>query len=143
MSGLEVREAGPADRPALFAVRFAVFVDEQGVPAEEEIDHLDDVARHVVALRASEVVGTCRVFPHDGDLWTLGRMAVTRAARGLGVGMRMMREAERLAAAAGAVEMHLSAQTHAIGFYRRAGYRTRGGVYLDCDIPHVHMQRSL
>lgn len=140
---LVVREARPEDRDALFALRMAVFVHEQGVPAEEEIDHLDQVARHVVALRAGEMLGTCRVFPHDGDRWTLGRMAVSRAARGLGVGMLLMREAERLAAAAGAVEMHLSAQTHAIGFYRRAGYRTRGGVYPDCDIPHVHMQRSL
>lgn len=86
MSGARaaVREARPEDREALLALRTAVFVDEQGVPPEEEVDDLDAVARHLVALEAGAVVGTCRLLP-DAAAWTLGRMAVRRDRRRGGV----------------------------------------------------------
>lgn len=141
-SGAEVREARPGERRALLALRTAVFVGEQGVPPEEEVDDLDATARHLVALEAGAVVGTCRLLP-DGAGWTLGRMAVRRDRRRTGVGDALVRAAEDLARRNGARRMGLAAQMHAVGFYARHGYRSRGGVFLDAGIPHVRMERTL
>ncbi|MFN8122811.1 MAG: GNAT family N-acetyltransferase [Thermoleophilia bacterium] len=139
---LEVREARPAEMEPLLLLREEVFCAEQGVPLDEERDAYDATALHLVALASGELVGTCRLLAGDG-LWKLGRMAVRRAARGTGVGMALLAEAERCALARGARRLGFTAQTHAIGFYRRGGYRTLGGVFDDAGIPHVWMERPL
>lgn len=143
MTVLTVRRGGPGDRDTMMALRFAVFVDEQGVPAEEEIDALDDDALHLVAYDGADLVGTCRLLRGDGLTWTLGRMAVRADRRRGGVGRAIMDEAERQVRAQGGRALRLSAQMHAVGFYSRNGYRTRGGVYPDAGIPHVRMERTL
>jgi ElaA protein len=140
--GAAVREARAGEHGALLALRTAVFVHEQGVPPEEEVDDLDAAAHHLVALEAGAVVGTCRLLADDAA-WTLGRMAVRRDRRRTGVGDALVRAAEDLARRRGARRMGLSAQMHAVGFYARHGYRSRGGVFLDAGIPHVRMERTL
>ncbi len=142
MSGPEVRAALPPELESLLALREEVFCAEQGVPVEEERDAHDASALHLIALEDGAVVGTCRLIAGD-PVWKLGRMAVRRTARGRGVGLALLVEAERLAAARGAARLGFSAQTHAIGFYRRGGYRTNGGVFDDAGIPHVWMERPL
>jgi len=139
---LEVREALPAELEPLLLLREEVFCAEQGVPVDEERDAHDATAVHLVALASGNLVGTCRLLAGDG-LWKLGRMAVRRSARGTGVGLALLEEAERLALARGARRMGFTAQTHAIGFYRRGGYRTLGGIFDDAGIPHVWMERPL
>jgi predicted GNAT family N-acyltransferase len=103
-------EAGP--------IRFTVFVDEQKVPAEMELDEHDPVCVHVVAKSAGRAVGTGRLLP-DGHI---GRMAVLREARGQGVGAAMLLALMEKARQRGDKEVALSAQTHAIGFYRKHGF---------------------
>lgn len=137
-----VREAAPDELEPLLLLREEVFCAEQGVPLDEERDAYDAVAVHLVAFAGAELVGTCRLVAGDA-LWKLGRMAVRRAARGTGVGMALLVEAERVAAARGARRLGFTAQMHAIGFYRRGGYRTLGGVFDDAGIPHVWMERPL
>lgn len=139
---VEVREALPAELEPLLLLREEVFCAEQGVPLDEERDAHDATALHLVALVAGDLVGTCRLLAGDG-LWKLGRMAVRRSARGTGVGLALLAEAERQAVARGARRMGFTAQTHAIAFYRRGGYRTLGGVFDDAGIPHVWMERPL
>jgi predicted GNAT family N-acyltransferase len=121
-------------------IRATVFVDEQKVPAELELDAWDPQCLHAVAFDgAGHALGTGRLLP-DGHI---GRMAVLQAARGTGVGSALLvalMEAARLRGHGAAV---LSAQTHAVPFYRRHGYEVIGGEYLDCNIPHVDMRRSL
>jgi predicted GNAT family N-acyltransferase len=138
-----VREAAPGELEPLLLLREEVFCSEQGVPLEEERDAHDASALHLVAVAGGDLVGTCRLIAGDDGLWKLGRMAVRRAARGTGVGMALLAEAERAAAARGARRLGFTAQTHAIGFYRRGGYRTLGGVFDDAGIPHVWMERPL
>jgi predicted GNAT family N-acyltransferase len=121
-------------------IRTEVFVDEQKVPAEIEIDAWDPQCVHALALDAAgAVLGTGRLLP-DGHI---GRMAVRKSARGQGVGTALLRSLMQEARRRGHQEVVLSAQTHAVPFYEREGFRSEGGIYDDAGIPHVDMRRSL
>jgi len=140
---IEVREArGDAERAAALALRHEVFVDEQGVPAELEVDEHDDQALHLLALDDGRLVGTCRVV-HDGVRAKFGRLVVARDARGAGIGRMLLDDAERRARADGAQQMVLTAQVAAMGLYERAGYTARGDVFLDAGIEHMTMEKAL
>jgi len=120
-------------------VRFAVFVEEQKVPAEMELDEHDAVSLHALAVDAAgTVLGTGRLLP-DGHI---GRMAVLRQARGAGVGSALLRALLRAARDRGEREVLLSAQTHAIPFYERFGFVVDGEEYDDAGIPHRWMRLS-
>ncbi len=123
-------------RPESAPIRFAVFVDEQKVPLDMELDEHDAACVHVVARSDGRAVGTGRLLP-DGHI---GRMAVLKEARGQGVGAAMLTRLMELARERGDKEVALSAQTHAIGFYRRHGFVEEGGEYLDAGIPHLMMR---
>jgi predicted GNAT family N-acyltransferase len=121
-------------------IRFEVFVTEQKVPAEIELDHWDPQCVHALAFDSAAVaVGTGRLLP-DGHI---GRMAVRASARGLGVGSALLRALMDEARRRGQREVVLSAQTHAVPFYEREGFRTEGEIYDDAGIPHVDMRRRL
>lgn len=149
------RLAGPADLDAVYALRHEVFVVSQGVPVELERDELDRTAEHAVALADGRVVGTGRLVDgridvHGslvdatvGTVGTVGRMAVADAARGRGVGRRLLDLLVARAAERGLREVELHAQVHARGFYERAGFTAFGGVYLEAGIEHVGMRREL
>lgn len=140
----EVRPARtPPELWAALALRRAVFVDEQGVPLDEELDGRDDEAFHLVAVEPDgAVVGTCRLLK-GGATVTLGRMAVAPPARGRGVAGELLAEAERAAREAGARCMRLAAQVDAIGVYDRAGYEPVGERFLDAGLEHQTMQKRL
>ncbi|MEV7995985.1 GNAT family N-acetyltransferase [Streptomyces sp. NPDC086077] len=153
-TGYVVRVAEEAaDREACFAVRKEVFVAEQGVPEDVEYDTYDAGALHVLAVREDGVpLGTGRLLygseaagKTGGDLsvGSLGRLAVTREARGLGVGAALVRAIEDAARARGLAAVDLHAQTHALGFYERLGYVAYGPEFPDAGIPHRSMRRPL
>lgn len=120
----------------LAALRHAVFVVEQGVPVELELDELDPLSVHALArTRAGEVVGTARLTP-DGRI---GRMAVAKAWRRRGVGRALLEHLVDLGRARGLGRLSLHAQTHAVDFYARAGFVRQGAVFMDAGIPHVTM----
>ncbi|MEU6305408.1 GNAT family N-acetyltransferase [Streptomyces chartreusis] len=143
----------PADREACFAVRKEVFVVEQGVPQDIEYDAHDPDAVHVLAVREDGLpLGTGRLLhgeaaaaKTDGDLTvgSLGRLAVTQEARGLGVGAALVRAIEDAARARGLAAVDLHAQTHALGFYERLGYVAYGPEFPDAGMPHRAMRRAL
>ena len=140
---IEVREArDESEREALLALRHDVFVQEQGVPLELEIDEHDETAVQIVAFEGDRLVGTCRVLP-DGRQAKFGRLVVEREARGGGIGAALLAEAERRARAMGCDRMVLDAQTSAMGLYERAGYTARGDVFLDAGIEHMTMEKAL
>ena len=142
-----------ADREACFAVRKEVFVGEQGVPEDIEYDAYDAVALHVLAVREDGVpLGTGRLLfgeaaagktGGDASVGSLGRLAVTQEARGLGVGAALVRAVEDAARARGLTAVDLHAQTHALGFYERLGYVAYGPEFPDAGIPHRAMRRVL
>ncbi|MFF0158371.1 GNAT family N-acetyltransferase [Streptomyces sp. NPDC005263] len=143
----------PADREACFRVRKEVFVREQGVPEDIEYDAYDADAVHVLAIREDGVpLGTGRLLHGetaaaktgaDLSVGSLGRLAVTKAARGLGVGAALVGAIEEAARARGLTAVDLHAQTRATGFYERLGYVAYGPEFPDAGIPHRAMRRAL
>ncbi|MFF9910963.1 GNAT family N-acetyltransferase [Streptomyces sp. NPDC013457] len=153
-TGYAVREAiGPDDREACFTVRREVFVVEQNVPQDIEYDRYDETAVHVLAVREDGLpLGTGRLLHGadalgktggDASVGSLGRLAVSKAARGLGVGAALVRAIEDAARARGLTAVDLHAQTHALGFYERLGYEVYGPEFPDAGIPHRAMRRAL
>ncbi|MFJ8662944.1 GNAT family N-acetyltransferase [Streptomyces sp. NPDC093795] len=149
-----VREVvGAEDREACFAVRREVFVEEQGVPQELEYDTYDATAAHVLAVREDGLpLGTGRLLfgadalgrtGGDGSVGSLGRLAVAKAARGLGVGAALVRAVEDAARERGLTAVDLHAQTHALGFYERLGYEAYGPEFPDAGMPHRAMRKAL
>jgi predicted GNAT family N-acyltransferase len=126
-------------REAASRVRFAVFVEEQRVPAEIELDERDAGCVHALALLEGRVVGTGRLLP-DAHI---GRMAVLKDARGRGVGGQILEALVARARARGDAEVVLSAQVHAIPFYERHAFQPFGEVYEEAGIPHRDMRRRL
>lgn len=137
----------------VFEIRLEVFVDEQKVPLDEEIDALDSdpTTTHVIAIDtvSGRPLATARLLPtpgHDGH-FHIGRVAVRSEARGLGLGAVVMDACERAAlevTSAERVEIELSAQIQASGFYRRIGYtQVSENEYLDAGILHVDMAKTL
>ena len=122
-------EAGP--------IRFEVFVEEQKVPAEMELDEFDAVSCHALALADGQPVGTGRLLP-DGHI---GRMAVLAGWRGCGVGAALLQALIDEAGRRGVARLVLSAQTHALGFYARFGFVPEGEVYEEAGLPHQVMTR--
>ena len=120
-------------------IRFAVFVEEQGVPAEIELDEIDAQCVHALAFEGKQAVGTGRLLP-DGHI---GRMAVLKPWRGRGVGAALLKRLVDAARERGDAEVALSAQVHALGFYRAQGFRPHGEVYEEAGIPHQAMRLAL
>jgi predicted GNAT family N-acyltransferase len=128
------------DLPALRAVREAVFVVEQHVPLELERDEFDEVSLHALAeTPAGEAIGTGRLLP-DGHI---ARMAVLREWRGSGVGSALLRHLVQAAREAGLPGVVLHAQSQALEFYRRHGFRPEGQEFLEAGIPHQVMRLKL
>lgn len=127
-----------------FAIRRAVFVVEQGVSETLEIDGRDDEARHLLALRDGDPVGTLRLrWVDDGRVAKIERVAVLPPARGAKVGQILVEAALALARTAGAEAALLHAQTVVQGFYARLGFVACGPEFIEDGIPHVAMQLSL
>lgn len=141
MKRVEVEITGWERAEALaMPVRTAVFVVEQGVPAEIERDVLDPLCRHALARDGEgRVLGTGRLLP-DGRI---GRMAVLRDARGGGVGGAVLQALIVEAGRLGMREVALNAQTHALAFYRRHGFEPEGEIFEEAGIAHLAMRRVL
>ena len=119
------------------AIRFEVFVDEQKVPAEIELDDMDAVCLHAVAYDDfGAAIGTGRLLP-DGHI---GRMAVRQPGRGTGVGGAILSLLMQKARERGDAAVVLNAQTVAAPFYARHGFVQQGEVFEEAGIAHVEMR---
>ncbi len=128
-----------ADRARCAEIRETVFIQEQSVPVEEEWDDDDATSVHALALDLDGTpIGTGRLLP-DGHL---GRIAVLKQWRGLGVGAAIMNALIAHANDAQLSGLVLNAQTHAIPFYESLGFRVDGDEFMDAGIPHVAMYLS-
>ncbi len=124
-------------------LRRQVFMGEQGVSEEEEIDGLDPVCRHVLAVDNGSAVAAARVKT-SGDLAKIQRVCVAEAYRGQGLGARMIEYIlDHLRGEDTVSQVRLGAQIHALKFYERFGFSPVGETYLDAGIPHQDMELRL
>ena len=142
---VHVRRARDArERDAAMALRREVFVEEQGVPPEEEIDPADARALHLVAVDDDgTVVGTCRLIDAGDGVMRVGRLCVRAGARRRGVAVALLGQVEREARAAGARTLAMHAQTHALPLYESLGYEPRGERFDEVGIEHLAMEKRL
>ena len=127
-------------REALSSIRHTVFVEEQDVPVELEIDGEDASARHAAAFSDDgRLIGTGRMLASG----KIGRMAVSQSMRRQGIGRALLdalvAEARRLKLN----EVSLAAQLPAVVFYERAGFEVYGDIFLDAGIDHKMMRLVL
>ena len=118
-------------------VRRKVFVEEQQVPEEIEIDGTDVEFEHIVAFNdRHEAVGTARL----NDKGIIGRMAVLEAYRQKGVGKLMLQKLIEFGKGKGIEQFYLGAQIHAVEFYRKSGFEPDGEEFLEAGIRHIPMK---
>src|SRR3989338_7656946 len=132
---LEVKRADYAkDRDTIHDIRTRVFVLEQNVTHEEDVDSLDESAIHVLAFADGKPVGTARMVELESGGAKLGRMAVLKAYREKGAGEAMARRLIEMARAMGMKAVELDAQVDALGFYEKLGFRAEGPIFMDARI---------
>lgn len=117
-------------------IRTLVFIEEQNVPEILEWDEFDKESLHFLAYYNSKPVGTARLIP-DGHI---GRMAILKEFRNRKIGKNMLKYILNIAKSKSIIKIELSAQEHAIGFYKKQGFDVISDVYLDAGIPHYDMK---
>lgn len=134
---ISVRDANwETECVALLAVRREVFIVEQQVSEDLEVDGRDASCHHVLAEAADgRPVGTARMLA-DGHI---GRVAVLRDFRGMGIGTRLVRALLERGDALGARSFHLDSQVSALAFYERLGFLAEGPVFDEAGIAHRRM----
>ena len=131
------------DFDTCLAIRTAVFVHEQGVPADIENDEYDAGATHLLALRDGKAVGTARIV-QKGDIGKIGRVCVLREERGTGLGAALINAAlDDMRNSDGFSIAILGAQIVAIPFYEKLGFTAYGDDFEDAGIAHRMMERTL
>lgn len=123
----------------LRSIRTPVFIEEQHVEPDFEWDELDEAAVHLLALIDNQAIGCLRII----DYKKIGRMAVLKPWRGLGIGSALLTQAIEICRQHSSQSIFLSAQTHAIVFYIKAGFKAISQEYTDVNIAHVDMQLIL
>ena len=132
----------PAEREHCYAIRKTVFVEEQAVPLELELDEYDDTATHFLLRDSETPLATARLLDKHG-LAKIGRVAVLKEARGRGLGLLLMQAVLDEARRRGFTESVLDSQTYATPFYARVGFVAEGEEFDDAGIPHFLMRRRL
>ena len=123
----------------LTMIREKVFIEEQKVTSQLEWDGMDKDAIHFLAFKDKKGVGCARAFVIQNRM-QLGRMAVLREYRGEGIGSALIETAITLAKLNQLSGIYISAQCHAIDFYKKFGFEVTSDIYFDAEIPHRDMK---
>ncbi|SES39238.1 GNAT family N-acetyltransferase [Salipaludibacillus aurantiacus] len=126
----------------VYKVRREVFILEQGVPEEIEIDNKEKEAIHFIVYREGTPVGAGRLRI-EGTTAKAERVCILKEVRRKGLGSLLMNEMEETAKAEGLTKFRLNAQVHAEPFYLETGYKTISDQFYDADILHVTMEKNL
>lgn len=124
---------------AAFALRKEVFVWEQKVPEQEELDSYDLTATHYVAVAEGNVVATLRLIAQPEHM-KIGRVAVHQAWRGKGVARKLIEKAMADARAKGQERFYLTAQSDKLGLYEKLGFVAFGPEFMDGGMSHRAMR---
>jgi predicted GNAT family N-acyltransferase len=134
-----------SDLERAFHIRKEVFVEEQGVPLEDEFDEFDTLdgrCEHVLIYHDEEAVGTGRLQVVDGS-GKLERICILKPYRQYGLGKMIIQTLEEIAAEKSIARVKLHGQTHAENFYKKLGYETASEMFMEDGIPHILMTKEL
>ena len=131
-----------------FALRIEVFVKEQKVPIELELDDKDhsDNTVHIGYFHEDNLIGVARLIDMDKDVIHIGRVVIDKEYRGQGIGRELIIGCENIAQQIlkRKTIIELSAQIQAENFYKSLGYnRVNDKIYLDAGIEHVDMRKEI
>ena len=133
----------PKEKQDAFSVRFSVFVEEQGVPEEIELDEHDDEAIHFICYASSgNPIAASRIRFTD-NAGKLERICVVKDYRGHSIGSKLIQLMEETILEKDVHIATLHAQTHATEFYKRLGYRVTSEPFMDAGISHVAMEKHI
>jgi len=119
-------------------IREKVFIQEQKVTPQLEWDGMDEKAIHFLVFNDKAAIGCARAIVIK-DHMQLGRMAVLKEYRGQGIGSALLEKAMTIAKLNQLSAIYISAQCHAIDFYKKFGFEVTSDIYLDAEIPHRDM----
>jgi predicted GNAT family N-acyltransferase len=123
---------------SLTMIREKVFIEEQKVTPQLEWDGMDEKAIHFLVFNDKAAIGCARAIVIK-DHMQLGRMAVLKEYRGQGIGSALLEKAMTIAKLNQLSAIYISAQCHAINFYKKFGFEVTSDIYLDAEIPHRDM----
>ena len=126
-----------------YLIREKVFIQEQGVPEDMELDKFDHISNHALAYEGRLCVGTGRLVRLNSHHAKIGRMAVLSAFRNRGIGKAILSRLIALAKAEGVLTLTLHSQISAIPFYAKMGFIVEGPIYDEAGIAHRNMILSL
>lgn len=132
------------DKDKVFNIRRLVFVEEQKVPLELEIDEFDDSdsVLHLIGFHNDKAVAASRIR-FVNDYAKLERIAVLKDFRGKNFGAEMVQAMEKEILNHNCYKAVLNAQTYAEDFYKKLGYTTKSNIFIDAGMPHVTMDKAL
>ena len=124
---------------SLYMIREKVFIEEQKVTSQLEWDGMDEEAIHFLAFKNEKAIGCARAFVIENYM-QLGRMAVLKEYRGEGIGTALLEKVITTAKLNQLSAIYISAQCHAIDFYKKFGFEITSDIYLDAEILHRDMK---
>ena len=136
------------DRLLGFKLRTEVFVNEQNVPIELELDEKDNSEHtiHIGYFNGDELIGVARLIDMDKEVIHIGRVAIDKNHRGEGIGRKLILGCEDIAKNVLNKDftIELGAQFYAENFYKKLGYnRINNNVYIDAGIKHIDMRKTI
>ncbi|AKC76631.1 MULTISPECIES: GNAT family N-acetyltransferase [Staphylococcus] len=126
-----------------FYIRREVFVKEQGVPLENELDSFEEESIHIIGYDKNHVPFACARFRPYNNAAKVERVAILKPYRKDGYGKTMMHAIERFAKDKGYNQLVLNAQVQAQGFYEKLGYIQTGPVFIEENIDHIKMYKNI
>ncbi|WP_040979715.1 GNAT family N-acetyltransferase [Oceanobacillus jeddahense] len=133
----------PKELQDVYHIRNVVFIEEQNVPAERELDEFDKTATHFIVYEEETPIAAARLrFTEDG-YGKLERICVLKSQRGKAIGKKVILKMEEEITNQGFHKAKLNAQTHAQHFYQKLGYKVTSGEFMDAGIPHITMIKHL
>lgn len=136
------------ERSLGFKLRTEVFVNEQNVPKELELDEKDnsEYTIHIGYFKDDKLIGVARLIDMDKDIIHIGRVAIDKNHRGEGIGYKLILGCEDIAKNVLNKDftIELGAQLYAENFYKKLGYnRVNNNIYIDAGIEHIDMRKTI
>lgn len=136
------------ERSLGFNLRTEVFVNEQNVPIELELDEKDnsEYTIHIGYFKDDKLIGVARLIDTDKEVIHIGRVAIDKDHRGEGIGYKLILGCEDIAKNVlnRDFTIELGAQLYAENFYKKLGYnRVNDNIYIEAGIEHIDMRKTI